>query len=126
MTEKSVFNQGNFLISPRKAGPLYSHQNTEYMRNTYLLIFFLIVGFSHSSTYGQYSLEDRWPGLRFKFPVGMYTAPDSSNRIFVLEQAGKIVVFKDSNALVSGSGHDRRLHFGDKADQRQQSGADGR
>lgn len=101
MTEKSVFNQGNFLISPRKAGPLYSHQNTEYMRNTYLLLFFLIVGFSHSSTYGQYSLEDRWPGLRFKFPVGMYTAPDSSNRIFVLEQAGKIVVFKDSNGITS-------------------------
>jgi len=44
----------------------------------------------------QYYLEDRWPNLKFYQPVGMYTAPDQSKRIFVIEQRGRIKVFKDS------------------------------
>lgn len=47
----------------------------------------------------QYSLEDHWPNLRFRLPVAMHTAPDNSKRIFVIEQAGRIKVFKDSGTV---------------------------
>lgn len=61
-----------------------------------LLLFFVQKGFSQN-----YYLEDRWPNLRFRLPVGMFPAPDSSKRIFVLEQQGRIKVFKDSGNVGS-------------------------
>ena len=59
---------------------------------------FCFLGLAQSSI-AQYYLEDRWPNLKFNLPVGMYTAPDQSKRIFILEQTGKIIVFKDSGLV---------------------------
>lgn len=48
-----------------------------------------------------YYLEDRWPNLKFFLPVGMFPAPDNSKRIFVLEQQGRIKMFKDSGNVAA-------------------------
>lgn len=68
-----------------------------------ILRFFLLlpVLFLNGQTWAQdsYYLFDRWPNLRFNLPVAMYPAPDNSKRIFVIEQNGRIKVFKDSSVV---------------------------
>lgn len=64
-----------------------------------LILLFLFIGSAFSTLAQNYYLEDRWPALKFQSPVGMHTAPDSSNRIFVIEQTGRIKVFKDTAVL---------------------------
>jgi glucose/arabinose dehydrogenase len=63
------------------------------------LCFGLLAGILSQPAKAQYFLEDRWPNLRFILPVGMYPAPDQSKRIFVLEQNGRIKLFKDSGTV---------------------------
>jgi glucose/arabinose dehydrogenase len=58
------------------------------------ILFFFLTGKSFAQS--NYYQEDRWPNLRFILPVEMIPAPDQSKRIFVLEQNGRIKVFKDS------------------------------
>lgn len=65
-------------------------------------IFTLILLLASLAGFGQnYYTEDRWANLRFSAPIGMYTAPDTSNRIFVIEQGGYIKVFTDTGIVTS-------------------------
>jgi hypothetical protein len=77
------------------------NQSSSTMRSplTLLSSILLLSGLWSFPARAQYFLEDRWPNLRFILPVGMYPAPDQSKRIFVLEQHGKIKVFKDSGTV---------------------------
>lgn len=63
-----------------------------------LFVIFLIQALPQSIR-AQYYLEDRWPGLKFRLPVGMYVAPDSSKRVYVVEKAGRIKVFHDTGTV---------------------------
>lgn len=58
----------------------------------------MTLGFSLPG-YSQYYLEDRWPNLKFISPVWMEPSPDQTKRIFVLEQNGRIKMFKDSGIV---------------------------
>ncbi|MFW9855329.1 MAG: PQQ-dependent sugar dehydrogenase [Candidatus Thorarchaeota archaeon] len=49
-----------------------------------------------SSTTGSYSLENAFPNLTFTNPVGIYSPGNSSNRLFVVEQAGNIFSFENT------------------------------
>ena len=64
------------------------------MKKILYLIVFLLAAAGRSDA--QYYLEDRWPNLSFFLPVGFHASPDSSKRIFVLEQNGRIKVFTDT------------------------------
>ena len=65
-----------------------------------LVCFFFILPKTGISQNNYYQ-EDRWPNLRFIYPVAMHTAPDNSKRIFVIEQTGRIKVFKDSGTVAA-------------------------
>ena len=43
----------------------------------------------------EYSVENAFPNLSFTDPVGIYNAGDNTNRLFVIEQPGKIKVFNN-------------------------------
>jgi glucose/arabinose dehydrogenase len=45
---------------------------------------------------GSYGVQVAFPQLTFSQPVGIYSAGDGSNRLFVVEQAGTIRVFQNS------------------------------
>ncbi len=45
---------------------------------------------------GNYGIQVAFPGLIFNQPIGVYSADDGSNRLFVVEQAGIIKVFQNS------------------------------
>lgn len=71
------------------------------MKKIYLLCFLFIL---HLSAKAQdYYLEDRWPNLKFYLPVGMFPAPDTTKRIFVIEQQGRIKMFVDSGSSVAAN-----------------------
>jgi glucose/arabinose dehydrogenase len=74
-------------------------------KNTATLIFLLatIIVFSaliSQRTFAQpqttYSVQVAFPQLTFNQPVGLFNAPDGSNRLFVIEQAGRIQVFQNA------------------------------
>jgi len=46
-----------------------------------------------------YSVENAFPNLSFTDPVGIYQAGDGTNRLFVLEQPGKIMVFNNESSV---------------------------
>ena len=50
----------------------------------------------------EYNVINAFPNLSFDNPVGIYHAGDNSNRIFVVEQEGRIKVF-ENNLEVSNS-----------------------
>ena len=58
---------------------------------TYLLIFFLSTLCQSQVTY-----ENAFPYLNFEFPTEITNANDGTNRLFVVEQAGRIKVFPNS------------------------------
>jgi len=43
-----------------------------------------------------YGVETAFPHLHFSNPVGIYSAGDGGNRLFVVEQGGVIKVFENS------------------------------
>ena len=57
-------------------------------------VFFCI---SISQLFCEYEVVNTFPNLTFNDPVGIYYAPDGSDRLFVLEQPGKIKVFNNSS-----------------------------
>jgi glucose/arabinose dehydrogenase len=71
------------------------------MKQIFLLVFFVVWLCLPKPVKAQndYYQEDRWPNLKFIYPVAMHTAPDNSKRIFVIEQTGRIKVFKDSGTV---------------------------
>jgi glucose/arabinose dehydrogenase len=50
-----------------------------------------------------YGVEAAFPHLHFSNPVGIYSAGDGSNRLFVVEQGGVIKVFEDSRNATTAS-----------------------
>ena len=60
------------------------------------LLFILVL----SSLQAEYNIENAFPNLSFEDPVGIYKADDGSNRLFVIEQRGRIKVF-DNNPSVT-------------------------
>ena len=66
-------------------------------KNLYFILYILIA-FIHS----EYQFENAFPNLTFVDPVGIHHAGDGSNRLFIVEQQGRIKVFNnDSNATNS-------------------------
>ncbi|MCH7772011.1 MAG: PQQ-dependent sugar dehydrogenase [Bacteroidetes bacterium] len=63
-------------------------------------ILLLFVGFA-TALYAQYELENAFPNLVFTNPIGLYHAGDGTDRIFVIEQEGKILVFPNSSSVTS-------------------------
>ena len=59
----------------------------------------VFLGFAGKTSAQEYYQEDKWPNLKFFVPVAMHTAPDNSKRVFVIEQNGRIKVFKDSGTV---------------------------
>ncbi len=55
-----------------------------------------------SFSFAQYQLEDAFPNLPdFTSPVDLQNAGDNTNRIFIVEQIGRIKVFSNSNDISS-------------------------
>ena len=54
--------------------------------------------FFFTRAYAQLSLENAFPHLSFSSPVFLTSAGDSTDRIFVVEQAGRIKVFQNSSS----------------------------
>ena len=67
------------------------------MNRSFILNVFIIFCISTSKLFSQYDVVNAFPNLTFNDPVGIYYAPDDSNRLFVLEQPGKIKVFNNSS-----------------------------
>ena len=65
------------------------------MKNTliYILFFSIIIS--------DYNVENAFPNLSFQDPVGIHHAGDGSNRIFVLEQKGRIKVFDNNPNILN-------------------------
>ena len=60
----------------------------------YIIILFL------SITQSSYNIQNAFPNLSFQDPVGIHHAGDGSNRLFIVEQEGRIKVF-DNNSTIS-------------------------
>ena len=67
--------------------------------------YFIILLFSFSINlsflYADYDIVNAFPNLTFNDPVGIYTADDESNRIFVIEQPGRIKVFENNSSATT-------------------------
>ncbi|MCG6914943.1 PQQ-dependent sugar dehydrogenase [bacterium BMS3Abin03] len=70
------------------------------MRNKFLLTL-VITCLSLTTLHAQYTLENAFPDLTFSLPVFLTNAADSSDRIFVVEQSGRIKVFQNSSSVQS-------------------------
>lgn len=65
----------------------------------YLFIFLLII--SAISTNAQYNFQIAFPNLTFTNPVDLQNASDGTNRLFVVEQAGRIKVFPNNSSATT-------------------------
>lgn len=72
---------------------------TLFTRN--LLGLVVVLFFGHHCQ-GQISFSDAFPNISFSFPVEIQPAGDGSDRIFVVEQSGRIKVFQNSSDVTSG------------------------
>ncbi len=59
----------------------------------YYIILYLII---LSNVKAEFNIELAFPNLTFDDPVGIYNANDGSDRLFVLEQPGRIIVFENN------------------------------
>ena len=60
------------------------------------MIRFLSFLFSLTMVFCNYSVENAFPNLSFIDPVGIYNSGDGSDRLFILEQQGRIKVFENN------------------------------
>ncbi|MCW8823441.1 MAG: hypothetical protein OQK63_05110, partial [Ignavibacteriaceae bacterium] len=67
------------------------------MNRTFFLGLMILL-FSLSSIQAQLTLQDAFPNLTFSSPVFLTHAGDNSDRIFVIEQPGRIKVFPNSQS----------------------------
>ena len=70
------------------------------MKFTFLLVFIFSLYFG-SMVYAQYSLYEPFPNISVVDPVDLQNSGDGTNRIFVVEQAGRIKVFPNSPTVQS-------------------------
>jgi glucose/arabinose dehydrogenase len=61
-----------------------------------LLCLFVMTIVAVPSIKAQYNLQNAFPNLTFSSPIFITNAGDGTDRIFVIEQAGKIKVFENS------------------------------
>ncbi len=54
-----------------------------------------------SNVSAQFTLENAFPNLSFNDPLDLQNSADSTNRIFVVERAGRIKVFPNSSSVTS-------------------------
>ncbi len=67
-----------------------------------LLYVSILLGLISANIYSQFTLQNAFPNLTFTSPIFLTHAADSTDRIFVVEQAGRIKVFPNSsNALLA-------------------------
>ena len=69
------------------------------IRNFFMVIIFLL--FAGISINAQFMLEDAYPNLTFSNPIFLTHADDGTNRVFVVEQEGRIKVFPNSQSVSS-------------------------
>ena len=62
-------------------------------------IFFTVLLFS--TVFSEYSVINAFQNLSFEDPVGIYNANDGTNRIFVVEQEGRIKVFNNTTEVTN-------------------------
>ena len=63
-------------------------------------VFKLLLSLCISLVYTQnYSVENAFPNISFTDPVGIYHPDDDTDRLFVIEQAGKIKVFENDPSI---------------------------
>ena len=55
-----------------------------------------------SDSFSQYAIRDAFPNLTFAYPIEMVTPGDGTNRLFMLEKGGKVIVF-DNNPNVTST-----------------------
>ena len=65
------------------------------------IVLVLFVAFIPSHAVAQVALQNAFPNLAFNGPVGLYSPPDSTGRLFVVEQGGTIDVFPNNPSVTS-------------------------
>ena len=65
------------------------------MKNNIIIIYLIF----NSFLWSEYNVENAFPYLSFNDPVGIYHSGDNTNRIFVLEQGGRIKVFNNDASV---------------------------
>ena len=71
------------------------------LRRRCLLIWTLVLC-SHNFLQAQYELVEAFPNVSFDKPVLLTFSPDQTNRVFVVEQEGRILVFPNDPEVTSG------------------------
>jgi len=66
-----------------------------------LILSFAISFLIASNVSAQFSLENAFPNLSFNDPLDLQNSGDGTNRIFIVEQAGRIKVFPNSSSVTS-------------------------
>ena len=67
------------------------------MKNKTIIILLVCTSF----LWPEYNIENAYPNLTFDNPVGIYHSGDNTNRIFVLEQEGRIKVFNNDASVTN-------------------------
>jgi len=67
------------------------------MKNKKIIILLMFTSFLWS----EYNMENAFPNLTFDNPVGIYHSGDNTNRIFILEQEGRIKVFNNDASVTN-------------------------
>ena len=70
------------------------------MMSKLTIAFFVLAGIIFTAK-AQLVLENAFPNLTFSNPVDLQNAGDGTDRIFVVEQAGKIKVFQNSSGVTT-------------------------
>ena len=65
-----------------------------------IMMFIIIIGFTVSAN-AQFSLEDAFPNLSFTDPVDLRHPGDGTDRLFAVEQSGRIKVFQNSSSVTT-------------------------
>jgi glucose/arabinose dehydrogenase len=69
------------------------------MKPTRSLALIIVAGIAFSDASGQYELENAFPNLSFSQPVDLQHAGDASDRLFLVEQQGRIRVFQNDDGV---------------------------
>ena len=67
------------------------------MRKIILLVAFIFVTLNYLTAQEQVTYQQAFPNLSFEYPVEIQNANDGSNRLFVVEQSGRIKVFQNNS-----------------------------
>lgn len=65
------------------------------------IVTLLFSSLAFQTAHSQIVLKDQFPNLTFPSPVGLYSPADGTDRLFVVEQAGRIRVFPNSASAAS-------------------------